>query len=763
MVKIIDKNRTDTALSYSDTIVQKRDIDRITPDIIRRLEELAKKPKEQLTDTEREEIKVSADFAQQLMEISKNHQYASQYIAYSQEIRKVLKSHFQEIQQVCEDTRTQTGELKCEIPPDQPQHNIDIYNEPYLGELEAQILVMNSLVGTYQQAVQQFFHEDRHIQAFLEKAKFLQWYSWEVSNWDIVKITRIALLDTLYKKNHPLFTQVYTAIKNSSDTDWRETLDKFDLRWDTLSNTQASESALDEVGKKLSEINNAVREGKIPRSFFREVVDGFKESQNNPQERHQYIFLLSGIFSWFNRMWIGIEMRYDDARRGLYLVAPQGSAKSNSRASLHDVQEYQNMLDSIQSLLSPQDIQRIFLYRTTQTLHSYLGSTRMEDRNTTNYIFHLLGTQWIREIRADFDDDEQYADLRQALQHMESQWNARSREYLQTALWSLSPERFQTFLRSVARCIKERQTEKEYILIYFQDLYYNRERQSQNDENNHVNDYADFIRARSPDIQHLFQQLETLDVSTRTQLWLESSDAFDHFMKLMEDDPMAGLAYGASHANWSAAIGYGLLVGIISKLPIFRSIRGVQNTWAVVTLAGITWLMSWSWWWSWLLSVVGKGGRAFFWWEDESWDWGEWVDIARVQERQGYLYYDPTNDTDAYVRSEWNDLARKENFRSADAKILTFFQTWWGGFLAKDQTAAAYFTKTFGIQLTNQNKPFYERIFRDLWNKKQPHIGDPVPNETVEAYMKRTQFAPADPPPVDVQQPSTPLPWAPID
>gem|GEM_PF-2019195 len=174
MVKIIDKNRTDTALSYSDTIVQKRDIDRITPDIIRRLEELAKKPKEQLTDTEREEIKVSADFAQQLMEISKNHQYASQYIAYSQEIRKVLKSHFQEIQQVCEDTRTQTGELKCEIPPDQPQHNIDIYNEPYLGELEAQILVMNSLVGTYQQAVQQFFHEDRHIQAFLEKAKFLQ-------------------------------------------------------------------------------------------------------------------------------------------------------------------------------------------------------------------------------------------------------------------------------------------------------------------------------------------------------------------------------------------------------------------------------------------------------------------------------------------------------------------------------------------------------------------------------------------------------------
>gem|GEM_PF-5380984 len=49
-------------------------------------------------------------------------------------------------------------------------------------------------------------------------------------------------------------------------------------------------------------------------------------------------------------------------------------------------------------------------------------------------------------------------------------------------------------------------------------------------------------------------------------------------MKLMEDDPMAGLAYGASHANWSAAIGYGLLVGIISKLPIFRSIRGVQNT-----------------------------------------------------------------------------------------------------------------------------------------------------------------------------------------
>jgi len=85
------------------------------------------------------------------------------------------------------------------------------------------------------------------------------------------------------------------------------------------------------------------------------------------------------------------------------------------------VQEYQNIIDPIQSLLSPQDIQRIFLYRTTHTLHSYFISTRLENRNTTHYVFHLLGTQGIKEIRANIGDEEEYRDVKKALQEMESQ------------------------------------------------------------------------------------------------------------------------------------------------------------------------------------------------------------------------------------------------------------------------------------------------------------------------------------------------------
>jgi|GEM_PF-6192333 len=49
-------------------------------------------------------------------------------------------------------------------------------------------------------------------------------------------------------------------------------------------------------------------------------------------------------------------------------------------------------------------------------------------------------------------------------------------------------------------CIKNRQTEKEYILVYFQDLYHNKDRNTDNDEQNHINDYADFIQQKSPEI-----------------------------------------------------------------------------------------------------------------------------------------------------------------------------------------------------------------------------------------------------------------------
>jgi len=55
-------------------------------------------------------------------------------------------------------------------------------------------------------------------------------------------------------------------------------------------------------------------------------------------------------------------------------------------------------------------------------------------------------------------------------------------------------------------------------------LYYNRERNTQNEERNHINDYADFIRANSSEIRQAFAQLEDLDAATKAQLGLTSSD-----------------------------------------------------------------------------------------------------------------------------------------------------------------------------------------------------------------------------------------------
>jgi|GEM_PF-5929518 len=169
MAKRIEQQRINKAIEYKDTRVQKNDIDRVVRIVVKRVKELSRKPREQLTDAEKEELRIASNFATKLLEISKNnHAYGEQYRNHADLILDKLKQHFEGIQQVCADTQTLTGELKCEMPASpsvllvrgklnaqEDAQNADILQQPeeinkefYKAQLHGQIAQIKTMDAT---------------------------------------------------------------------------------------------------------------------------------------------------------------------------------------------------------------------------------------------------------------------------------------------------------------------------------------------------------------------------------------------------------------------------------------------------------------------------------------------------------------------------------------------------------------------------------------------------------------------------------------
>jgi len=94
-----------------------------------------------------------------------------------------------------------------------------------------------------------------------------------------------------------LFSSLVPVLQKSTDKDWKQIASGFDIRGDLLSHTVASDVTLKNIQDQSQEILDNVQEGKIPKIMVQQIVDRFRESQNNPEKRHECIFLLSTMFS----------------------------------------------------------------------------------------------------------------------------------------------------------------------------------------------------------------------------------------------------------------------------------------------------------------------------------------------------------------------------------------------------------------------------------------------------------------------------------
>jgi len=107
MSRTIEQSRIDTAFAQNDILEQKRALDREIDDIRNRLGELARKDITTLSQEEKEEIIRARNFICRLDEISSDHRYRDHFLSFSQETRGILQNHFQEIQALHAQTRSE--------------------------------------------------------------------------------------------------------------------------------------------------------------------------------------------------------------------------------------------------------------------------------------------------------------------------------------------------------------------------------------------------------------------------------------------------------------------------------------------------------------------------------------------------------------------------------------------------------------------------------------------------------------------------------
>jgi len=168
--------------------------------------------------------------------------------------------------------------------------------------------------------------------------------------------------------------------------------------------------------------------------------------------------------------------------------------------------------------MRPHEIQKAFLYRTSDSLIQYLDDTKAtpDRRSTTRYVFTLLARQNkpILAIQAAAKENEE---IQNTLTRLEREGKMQSREYLQTALSKIEPAKYEQILETIHAHISSSQAEKEFITAYFNDLYYGANRDAQADEH-HVAEYALLRGQNQKDIEDIQAQLNQLDVPTRHRL-----------------------------------------------------------------------------------------------------------------------------------------------------------------------------------------------------------------------------------------------------
>lgn len=439
--------------------------------------------------------------------------------------------------------------------------------------------------------------------------------------------------------------------------------------------------------KKLEDLKKEIQEKGISFDMTKTLLDSLEniEPENRP-------FILWGIFSWLNHIWISISGIDQDGKIVLHPPKIPFKAEGNF-ATYEDTLKYNQLFNNyiLSGKVSISDVTKWLLYRTS-SVDDYIKEKADNSFSTPEYVQRLLKKYKI---------------------HVE--WNIKDISFWSGAEWK---KQFEAFKKDISFAISDNVADKEFLLTYFDDVYY---RGGKSLPLNEINVYDNTSLKNQKTV---LREISHLNDEQKFALWIRDSNEAKELSRDITKDPIGFLKKNMTADNVSLAIIFWII-------------------WAFL------WGKKWFWIWALLWFWVWAGWLAFAqeWWnklgekKEQKWNKSPEQRLLTPNQKENSIYSKVTftTETDPVKRWElekiWWELSQNDAFLKAPTSILSIFESTPTKTFEEIKTTL----KSYDIELTIDNKEHYKTIFAGILSQREKAwIWKPIENETIQEYLERT-------------------------
>lgn len=455
---------------------------------------------------------------------------------------------------------------------------------------------------------------------------------------------------------------------------------------------------------QLETLKREIESGNMSLEMIKGYIEGLEDTdpKNKP-------FILWGIFSWLNQMWISLESIWN----GKIVLTPwkQWIRERQYIASRDKTKQIETLLNNgMWTYFTPADLQKALLYRTHDSIQTYLASKfEGQESSTSEYALFLLEKYKISvQIDPNLSETE-----KRALE--EKKW---TKAYFEKINFE-NENAYKRFIATIKSVITDNQAEKEFLVWFFDDLYYH--------QWNNINDRSieQYKQTQQHNQAYLFRELNSLSQEQKYALWIRSENQTEEAARRWSNNPLEAVKYSIENG--------GLHLWVILWI-----------VWAI-----FFWKKWFFWWllaWIWLvwggISLASEGLKSF--WENNFWKQDPASLKANPSQKpseQQSSYFSKINfssETNSQKRAElqriWWDLSKNDNFLKAPTTVLSIFESTPPKSFEQIQNELT----TYWIKLTSENKNYYATIFAEIVKQRAEYIWEPKKDETIEAYLTRS-------------------------
>lgn len=423
-------------------------------------------------------------------------------------------------------------------------------------------------------------------------------------------------------------------------------------------------------------------------------VDSFKETlsllETLPESQRPYVIAI--LIAWLNKRWISFKVEWNKVVLGKWkdwIIVKEGETAWQA-----EVSSYESILNNYLKVwkISTKDLFDAMLFRTSATWWYLSEKSEWQEISTTDYFLRLCKKYNVFE-GAEF---KSFTELKTFIKWMDE------RMY-RAALWNVMKDD-----------IRWNQADKEFILNYLNDIRYN---DNKNIDENSIKRYKTTI---DPIKSSILEWVSKLSTDQMYALWVTNESEAEELKTKITNNPI------------------GFLTEDVIGNP---NAMGLWIIWSIIMLIlweGIGWALVWFLWWAWIVAWFPFIKEVWRLWLDASseWqaEWSEWNNHGLLVDKFWSLFiseiewYDKTK-IDEILESLW----KNQKFLLFDASILDIFKN------EKDFTKIKeLFKNNFWIELTWENKKYYEYIFAEIKKSRVGNIWEYVVWENLKTYLSRT-------------------------